>query len=207
MNTKFNSDLVGLNRFTSFLDSVESSAKAQAFIAILIIMAFAGVNIFSVLRGFSLTTDEDKHYLYGENIVSGNSNRFDDSKMPATALNALPQKIASFLGQNQLKYFLGKLYVARMVTIFFSCLIAFLVFHWARLLYGFIPALFSLVLYVLDPNITAHSQLVTTDLYVTGTIAFASFCLWKFAHERSLRNGLLCSFALGISQLAKYTAV
>jgi 4-amino-4-deoxy-L-arabinose transferase-like glycosyltransferase len=186
---------------------MEASKKAQTVVAILIVMAFATVNIFSVLRGFSFTTDEDKHYRYGENIVLGNSTRFDDSKMPATALNALPKKVASFLGESRLKSLLGRLYVARMVTIFFSCLLALLVFHWARLLYGFIPALFSLVLYVLDPNITAHSQLVTTDLYATGTIVFAFFCLWKFAHERSLRNGLLCLFALGISQLAKYTAV
>ncbi|HET9429524.1 MAG TPA: glycosyltransferase family 39 protein [Chitinophagaceae bacterium] len=207
MNTKINDYSIGWKRFTSFSGFVESSKKAQTFTAILIIMAFAGVNILSVLRGFSFTMDEDKHYRYGKSIVSGNSDRFDDSKMPATALNALPQKVASFLDGNRLKNFLGRLYVARMVTIFFSCLIAFLVFHWARLLYGFVPALFSLVLYVLDPNITAHSQLVTTDLYATGTIAFAFFCLWKFAHERSLRNGLLCLFALGISQLAKYTAI
>lgn len=207
MNTKIDDLSAGLKRLTSFSGSIESSKKAQTFIAILIIMAFAVVNILSVLRGFSFTMDEDKHYRYGESIVSGNSNRFDDSKMPATALNALPKKIASFLGESYLKNFLGRLYVARMVTIFFSCLLAFLVFHWARLLYGFMPGLFSLILYVLDPNITAHSQLVTTDLYVTATIAFAFFCLWKFAHERSWRNGLLCLFAFGISQLAKYTAV
>ena len=189
------------------LDRVEHSSKGQNLIAALIILAFAGLNIVSVMRGFSLTTDEDKHYLYGNNIVSGNSDRIDDSKMPATALNALPQKISSLLGDGFVRYFLGRYYVARAVTIFFSCLLASLVFTWARRLYGFIPALFSLILYALDPNIIAHSQLVTNDLYVTAGIAFTFFALWKFARERTRRNGLLFYFALAVSQLAKYTAI
>jgi hypothetical protein len=189
------------------MSKVERSSKIQTLIAVLIISAFAALNIVCVLRGFSQTTDEDKHYLYGSNIASGNSDRIDDSKMPVTALNALPQKISSRLGDGVLKYLLGKYYIARAVTVFFSSLLAYLVFNWARRLYGFIPALFSLTLYVLDPNLIAHSQLVTNDLYVTAGIAFTFFALWKFAHERTWHNGLLFCVALGVSQLAKYTAV
>lgn len=183
------------------------TVNSQIIIATFIIMIFALVNISSVLRNFSLTTDEDKHILYGERVVSGNTNRFDDSKMPVTALNVIPKKLTLFTENEQLKYYLNKLSVARSITIFFSCILAYLVFYWSRSLYGFIPAICSLLLYVLDPNIIAHSQLVTTDLYVTLAICFAFFTLWKFANERNIRNGLLCLFALGIAQLAKYTAV
>lgn len=197
----------GQKHFRYITNTIESSVRAQSLVAILIILVFAGINLLSVLRNFSITTDEDKHYLYGENIISGNSDRFNPSTMPVTALNALPKKLASFLEPGRIKQFLNRYYVARMVTIFFSCLVAYLVFYWARLLYGLIPALFSLTLYVLDPNIIAHSQLVTTDLYTTGTVLFAFFTLWKFAHDRSIRNGLLCLFALGLSQIAKYTAI
>lgn len=186
---------------------IEPAVKTQNLIAVLMILAFAMLNFFSVLRGYSLTTDEDKHILYGERVASGDSARIDDSKMPITALNVLPEKLAAMLPDGKIKQVLSRVYVARSVTIFFSCLLAFLVFYWARLLYGFIPALFSLTLYVLDPNIIAHSQLVTTDLYVTATITFSFFTLWKFANKRSLTNGLICLFALGISQLAKYTAI
>jgi 4-amino-4-deoxy-L-arabinose transferase-like glycosyltransferase len=186
---------------------VEPVVKTQNLIAVLMILAFAILNISSVLRGYSLTTDEDKHILYGERVASGDSTRIDDSKMPITALNALPEKLAVTLPNGKIRQVLSRVYVARTVTIFFSCLLAFLVFYWARSLYGFIPALFSLTLYVLDPNIIAHSQLVTTDLYVTAAITFSFFALWKFANQRSLSNGLICLFALGISQLAKYTAI
>src|SRR4030095_894889 len=191
----------------SLMSTLEASVKLQNTFAILIILAFATINILSVLRNYSLTTDEDKHILYGERVASGISTRIDDSKMPITALNALPKKLASYLVDGKIKQIFSRVYVARTVTIFFSCLLAFLVFSWSRSLYGFIPALFSLTLYVLDPNIIAHSQLVTTDLYLTLAITFAFFTLWKFANERSLKNGLICLFALGIAQIAKYTAI
>jgi 4-amino-4-deoxy-L-arabinose transferase-like glycosyltransferase len=190
-----------------WMSFIEASVKLQNTVAILIILAFAAINIFSVLRNYSLTTDEDKHILYGERVASGNSTRIDDSKMPVTALNMLPKKLASLLADGRIKQVLSRVYVARTVTIFFSCLLAFLIFSWSRSLYGFIPALFSLTLYVLDPNIIAHSQLVTTDLYLALAITFAFFTLWKFANERSLKNGLICLFALGIAQMAKYTAI
>lgn len=208
MQIKINNNFINdRSRFAYYVNVIKTSLSAQNIVAVFVILLFAAVNVVCVLRSFALTTDEDKHYLYGENIVSGDSTRFNPSTMPATALNALPKKIASFLGEGQLKYWLSKYSVARMATIFFSCLTAYLVFHWARLLYGFVPALFSLTLYVLDPNIIAHSQLVTTDIYTAGTLVFAFFTLWKFAHERNFQNGLLCLFALGLSQLAKYTAI
>jgi hypothetical protein len=191
----------------AWMTPLEVSVKWQNVAAFTIILFFAAINIFSVLRNYSLTTDEDKHILYGERIASGNSNRIDDSKMPVTVLNMLPKKLVSVLEDGRIKQVLSRVYVARTVTIFFSCLLAFLIFSWSRSLYGFIPALFSLALYILDPNIIAHSQLVTTDLYLALSITFAFYTLWKFANDRSLKNGLTCFFALGIAQMAKYTAI
>lgn len=196
-----------LRRSENLKDRTGPSIRIQNGIAGLLILFFAAINIFSVLRDYSVTTDEDKHFLYGMNIVSGNSTRFDDSKMPVTGLNALPQKVASFFEGGYLKQLLSRFYTARAVTILFSCLLAFLVFHWSRSLYGFIPGLASLVLYILDPNIIAHSQLVTTDIYVTCAILFSFFFLWKFANERSFGSGLASVVLLGLSQLTKYTAI
>lgn len=190
-----------------FSRRLTESTRAQNLLALVVILLFAGINILSVRREYSQTRDEDKHYQYGWNILHGDSSRFDDSKMPVSALNALPATLVRLTGNDRLIRVGSRFYIARSVTIFFSCLVAFLVFYWSRGLYGFLPAVFSLLLYVLDPNIIAHSQLVTTDIYAAGTIAFASFRLWKFAGDRSLRNGLWCLFALGISQVAKYTSI
>jgi hypothetical protein len=183
-----------------------ASIRSQNLIASAFVLFFILFNIISV-RGMSLTADESDHYKYGMRILSLNSTRFDDSKMPITALNALPAKLASKLPAGPIQDFLSRFIVARFVTIIFSALLALLVFHWSRSLYGFAGGLAALVLYVFDPNIIAHSQLVTTDIYVTGMITFSCYWLWKYANSRKLRDGLICALVLGISQLAKYTAL
>jgi 4-amino-4-deoxy-L-arabinose transferase-like glycosyltransferase len=182
------------------------SRQAQNLLVAGLLFIFVSLGVLSV-KGRTLTTDEGKHYLYGMNLLHGAPRRFDDSKMPATALNALPAAVAGLLPAGGLRFWLSKFITARLVTLLFSTLAALLVFHWSRSLYGFIPALFSLGLYIFDPNLIAHSQLVTTDIYAAGTILFAFFCLWRFAHRRTWGYGLLCAAAIGLSQLAKYTAV
>jgi hypothetical protein len=183
-----------------------ASTRSQNLIALAIILFFILFNVISV-RGMSSTADESDHLKYGTRILSLNSTRFDDSKMPITSLNALPAKLASKLPPGSISDFLSQLIVARFVTILFSALIALLVFHWSRSLYGFAAGLAGLILYVFDPNIIAHSQLVTTDIYVTGMIVLSCYWLWRYANSNRIRDGLMCAFVLGLSQLAKYTAL
>lgn len=190
----------------NFAAFIKSSTKAQNILALLMILVFIGINIMSV-RDLSVTTDEDKHYRYGMNILALNSERFDDSKMPMSALNALPARLADFLPPGNLQAFLKKIIVARMMTALFSALASFLTFWWARRLYGPVAGLAALSLYIFDPNIIAHSQLVTTDIYATGTVLFFTCSLWKFAQTRQVRDGLICATMLGFSLLAKYTAI
>jgi hypothetical protein len=191
------------------------SGKAWAgLLALLMVLFFVGFNYYSV-QGVSRTPDEEDHLQYGENILGGNSDRLvdhaglvDDSKMPVSVLNALPRIIAlDFLDNGLLKSFLRKLLAARLVTVLFSACVAWVVFLWSRSLYGVIPALASLLLYIFDPNIIAHSQLVTTDIYAVGLITFTLYWLWKFAKERNIKNGLIFALFLGVSQVAKYTAI
>jgi hypothetical protein len=182
------------------------SDKHQNLFVSLILLFFFVFSAFSV-QGRDKTTDEPRHYKYGMNILNGNSTRFDDSKMPVSAWNALPAKIAEFFPAGFLKTLLSKYLVARLMTTLFSMVTGFLVFLWTRKLYGFVPALFSLALFILDPNIIAHSQLVTTDAYVMGAVLIACYWLWKFAENRRWQDGVLLSIMLGLAQLTKYTAL
>jgi Dolichyl-phosphate-mannose-protein mannosyltransferase len=127
--------------------------------------------------------------------------------MSLSALNALPAKIARKVPESRLKDFLNEFNTARSMTILFSVAVASLVFYWSRSLYGVVPAFASLLLYIFDPNIIAHSQLVTSDVYALGAITFTFYSLWRFANQRTRFNGLLCALALGLAQLAKYTSV
>lgn len=189
-------------RNASFLET----GRGLTSLAVLTLTVFFVFSAFSVW-GRDQTTDEPKHYRYGMNILNGDSTRFDDSKMPVSAWNALPAKLAELLPDGSLKTLLSTYLVARLMTVLFSMLTGFIIFLWARKLYGSIAALFSLGLYVLDPNIIAHSQLVTTDIYVTGMILISSYCLWKFAESRRWQDGLSFSVMLGLTQLTKYTAL
>src|SRR5262249_11092496 len=115
-------------------------------LAFLFILFFLGFNYFSMQNVFR-TSDEADHLHYGANILDGSSDRMvdkaglvDDSKMPISALNALPEKIAlNYLHKGSLKSFLRQLLAARLVTVIFSAGVAWMVFLWSRSLYGSIP--------------------------------------------------------------------
>lgn len=193
---------VSAERFKRRLDSI----RVQNLAAIILLLFFLVISIMSI-QGKSRTYDEADHLRYGLNILNGDSTRFDDSKMPVTLWNALPTKIAGYLPETRLKTNLEKLNTARLMTTLFSMAVGFMVFLWSRKLYGFIPALVSLGLYVFDPNIIAHSQLVTTDIYGMGVVLFCCYWLWRFANSRKWQDGLIFAVVLGLAQLAKYTAV
>ena len=185
----------------------------QNLIALALIGFFLIFNFLS-MQNLSPTYDEGDHYAYGVKVLNGNTDRLvhrsgiiDDSKMPITALNAIPAQVAAQLPSGHLRNFLQRMTAARFVTVLFSALVAWLVFSWSRSLYGFVPGIASLLLYIFDPNIIAHSQLITTDVYATGMIAFACYWLWRYSNTRKVADGLMFALILGISQLAKYTAI
>lgn len=182
------------------------SSRGQNFIALVLVLFFVVFGALSVQK-VSITADEPYHLRYGANILSLHSKRFDDSKMPISALNALPGKLAYHVPPGGLRDFMSSLFAARLVTIMFSACVAYLVYHWSHLLGGFFAGMASLLLYIMDPNLIAHSQLVTTDVYAAGFVLAVSFCTWKFAVQRNLSNGLICAAVLGLSQLAKYSTI
>ncbi len=186
---------------------VSASVWGQNFIAISVILLFFLTNSVVTARKITKTYDEPVHHEYGTQLLSGDSERFIDGTMPISMWNALPRHLAMDLPDGVLKYWLDTFLVARLMTIFFSCGIAFLVFHFSRAFYGFLPALVSLFLYIFDPNIIAHSQLVTTDIYAAGFLLLAIFSLWRYALSRNWKNMLFLAVSLGLAQTAKYTAI
>ena len=163
----------------------------------------------SSIRHKTLTYDEKEHYRYGLQMLDFNSNRFDDSKMPFSAINAVPHKtgdlLKSIVTSERFEGLMRSLNLARFMTVLFSLLLAVFVFKWTEELYGTVPGFFSLFLYTFSPNIIAHSRLVTTDLYATCMVTISLYFFWKFLKFGGLKRGLLSAVALGLSQLAKYT--
>jgi hypothetical protein len=177
--------------------------KAAVFILLSVILL---LDVASV-RHDSLTDDEPEHYIYGTKILAGDATRYNNSKMPITALNALPAWLSVTFPPGPLRAFLGRIETGRYVTIAFSLLVAACVFAWSRDLYGPAAGLLSLFLYAFDPNVIAHSRLITTDLYASGTILIALYCFWRFVTRGGWPRAFLSAATLGLAQIAKYTAV
>ncbi|MBN2490575.1 MAG: glycosyltransferase family 39 protein [Planctomycetes bacterium] len=171
-----------------------------------LLAVLCGLNVLSA-RHKTVTYDEPKHFRYGLQILRGDAARFDDSKMPFSALNVLPCHISTALEPGAWKDWLGDPRNGRLVTMFFSVLLGVLVCGWARALYGHRAGLFALFLYVFSPNLLAHSRWITTDLYAAFTITLALFSFWRFLDRGGARRAVLAGAALGLAQLSKHTAI
>jgi hypothetical protein len=95
----------------------------------------------------------------------------------------------------------------RLAIIALSAVLGYFVFRWARELWGLGGGLLALFLYVLDPNILAHSQLVTTDLGVACLFFVSTYFLWRFLQQRKIADLAIAGIVLGLAQATKASAL
>lgn len=155
------------------LNIASYSKRKQILIFLGLCFFFLLLNVTSLFLPLreTLTYDEPYHYVSGAAVLSGKASERGaadiDARniMPASALNTLfakairktiPEKVISQPEKLELEVFLGK-----PPTILVSLVLAIYVFLWARQLYGINAGFLALTLYVFDPNIIAHSRLVT----------------------------------------------
>jgi 4-amino-4-deoxy-L-arabinose transferase-like glycosyltransferase len=184
------------------------ASDRATLVAMLLLAVFALLEVGS-LRHQTLTVDERGHYAYGWQLLRLDSTRFDESKMPVAMLNALPRGLASALHPGSLRHRLEGVEFARYVTVVCAVLLGWLVFRWARALYGALAGLLALTVFVFDPNILAHSGLVTTDLYAAWTICLAVWAFWRLLNHEGpgmWRAATVGAALFGLAQLAKYTS-
>jgi hypothetical protein len=99
------------------------------------------------------------------------------------------------------------LFVGRMPTIWLGLLLAALVGRWAWRISGRRAAgLLALALIALDPNILAHTRLMTTDLGLAFGAALAGAALWWFGKRPSWKHAIFAGAAFGLLQNSKFTA-
>jgi hypothetical protein len=158
----------------------------------------------------SPTTDEPGHYRYGHRILRGVAERWDDSKMPVSALNALPcyvlEKSGSSVRDLDEDHGPCDWTLARIPTLLGGLVLGLAVASWSKALFGWPGALVSFGLFAADPNLIAHSSLVTTD--VLGALflllSLRAFALWL--EEPKPKNSVLLGLSVGGAFVSKYTA-
>jgi hypothetical protein len=113
---------------------------------------------------------------------------------------------ADFIKDNPDRY-LEFIRLARLSTIAWSILGGWLIFSWARQLYGSLGGLVSLTLWCFGPNILAHGHLVTPDIPAAVSGFAACYAFRLFLRTPSWRRAFLCGLLLGIALLTKLTCL
>ncbi len=96
---------------------------------------------------------------------------------------------------------------ARMMMLLLGALLGVLLFCWIFECLGFVPAGLGLLLYLIEPNLAAHTALVTTDLGITCFFFGACYLLWRTLRKGTVGNlaGLAGFVALAV--VSKFSAL
>jgi hypothetical protein len=128
--------------------------------------------------------------------------RFRDE--PASARHwEYAQNFLNFNRPSYSKYFV----LGRLGMIPISCFAAWVVYRWARALYGGAAAVVSCALYCFDPNILAHASLVTTDAGTSAAILTSAWLWWRFCRRPLAGRLLLASLAIAAALLCKFSSL
>jgi hypothetical protein len=96
---------------------------------------------------------------------------------------------------------------ARLPLILVATTLVFAVYMLGRRLAGETAAVGAALLCAFDPNILAHSFLVTTDVGVATFLVLFMVALWDYVNRASRTRAIVCGIALGAALAAKYSAV
>jgi len=97
--------------------------------------------------------------------------------------------------------------LARWACIPFSLAGSYFTYRWAKELYGGGAGVFSLVLYICEPNLLAHGELITSDAACTAFFIIAAYTYWQWLRSPTWTRATLAGGGLGIAQLAKTSSL
>lgn len=96
---------------------------------------------------------------------------------------------------------------ARVPVMLLTLLIGLVVWHCARTFYGWKAGYGALVLFLLNPDVLAHGQLVTTDLAVAGGFFTSAYCFYRALQQVTLLRVVLLGLAVGLTVIAKFSGI
>ena len=94
-------------------------------------------------------------------------------------------------------------FYARWACIPFNLIGAYYAYRWAKELYGGFAGLASLTLFVFEPNLLAHGELITSDGACTAFGILAGYTFWRWLKCPGWKNALIAGIVLGLANLTK----
>jgi hypothetical protein len=202
-----------------------------ALVLVIFVLTFGALEVLS-LRQKSATWDEPIHLTAGYAALSSGDYRVDPTHPPLMRMwGALPLVFmgasidTSEIDRTPMTEWLPRgygfaheflyrhndadrlLYAARFMVVIWATLLGILIFCWAREWLGFGPAVLALAFYTLEPGLSAHGRLVTTDMAAALFLFGAVYMLWRTCRQPHAWNiaGLTACFALAF--VTKFSAV
>lgn len=99
------------------------------------------------------------------------------------------------------------LYAGRFMIVLLGVLLGILLFSWVREWLGFGPGTIALTFYTIEPNILAHSSLVTTDFGSTCFSLGVLYFLWRTTRTLTVGNLVGLTIFLMLSVVSKFSAL
>jgi hypothetical protein len=213
----------------SFLAMLRKKIKVAAHHAALILLALFFVQGFYFIRGNSQTYDEAMHLAAGYSYLAKRDLRLEPQNpplikeflaLPLFLGYGLPFNPDSQQWRNGDDYLIGQdflykstlpadrmLLVSRFPNLFLGGVLVALIGWWAYRLWDNRAAMLAMALACLEPNLVAHSSLVTTDAGATLFIFLTVYLLWEYL--RLPRWWILATsgMATGLALVAKFSAI
>ena len=205
-----------------------SRSKVTLVGAIFLLLLFVAQAIFFI-RANSQTVDEAVHLAAGYSYLTTGDFRLDPEHPPLIKeLQALPV----FLGyripfdpvpqhwHDENSFIIGHdflyksaipadriLALARLVTLLLGGSLLAAIGLWAYRLWGSGPAILAMSIACFDPNLLAHSSLVTTDVGVTLFFFLAVYLLWEYVNSPAWTRLVATGICIGLAVVSKYSGL
>ena len=205
-----------------------SRNKLALFAALFLLLVFVAQGILFI-QANSQTVDEAMHLAAGYSYLTKKDFRIEPQNPPLIKeFLALPLFLSYRLPFNPDPqhwreadgYLIGRdllynstpsadrmLALTRFPNLFLGTILIALTAWWAHRLWGSRAGLLAMALASFEPNLVAHSSLVTTDIGVTLFIFLTVYLLWEYVNRPRWTFLVGIGISTGMALVAKYSAV
>ena len=203
--------------------------KAGTILGAGLLLALFLVQGILFIRANSQTYDEATHLAAGYSYLATGDFRLDSEHPPLIKkfqalllflIHRLPFNPDPQQWQDGDGYFIGRdflyksglpadrmLALSRLPNLFLGSVLVALTGWWAYRLWANRAALLAVALASFEPNLVAHSSLVTTDIGVTLFIFLAVYLLWEYVDRPTVGRLAAIGISTGMALVSKFSAV
>jgi len=204
------------------------NSKTWVWLAVIVLLTVQVIQVVIVLHRESLTWDEGAHMYAGYRMWKNGDYGLNPEHPPLVKLLATLPVLGEKLWVPPLKgiFFKGEAYLGgrdwlehndggsqrlvfrmRLAAAILAIALSLVIFFAAREWFGTTAALVALTLAVFDPNILAHSGLVTTDVGAALFFLAAIYAFYRYVKQPTLPHLLIAGLVAGLLLSAKHSGI